>query len=348
MNEGRRRRRSCHCPATSLSGMTPGEALRVLSEIQHGLVARRQARRLRFDDRATGRLVSSGEWAEETHRVLRRVGAPRTRDQEFSLAVLDGPRGSVTAAASAAELWGLPSFNGMRLEIAHPRDHMLRPPPIAIVRRPLILPAHHVTEVRGIAVTTLARTLFDIASRIHEDRLDVLIERGIARSPALLEALRAMLPELAQRGRPGIGVMRRQLAKRPAGYIPVASGLERRLDKLARAAGVPALRRQVDVGGHEWLGRVDFADEIPLLYEVDSILHHTSPGDVARDEARDRAMRAAGFREVVRIPEEDIWYHPDRAVARIQEARRRNLDVKPARNVRVLHPGSKSEGRAGA
>ena len=261
---------------------------------------------------------------------MRRTGAPVTRDQQFSIAVLDGPPGSFLSHESAAEMWGLPSFFGRPLQITQMRDMLLRPKPIARVHRPVLLPPHHVTELRGIPVATVPRTLFDISPLIHEDRLDVIIERVIAKSPGVLEGLRSMLPELARRGRPGIAVMRRQLAKRPVGYVPVASGLERRFERLAKDAGVRQLRRQVDVGGHEWIGRVDFVDELPLLYEVDSVLHHTTPGDVARDDARDRAMKAAGFADVVRIPEEDVWYHPDRVVARICEARRHipNQDVK--------------------
>jgi very-short-patch-repair endonuclease len=319
--------------------MTREQALRILAEIQHGLVARRQAHRLRFRPHALERRVGSGEWADETTRVLRRVGSQRTRDQQFMVGVLDGPPGSILATCSAAEAWGLPSFNGMAVEIAHPRHGSLRPPPVARVHRPVLLLPHHVTEVRGIPIATLPRVLFDIAPLIHEDRLEGLIERVIAKSPGVLEALRTMLPELAQRGRPGIAVMRRQLAKRPPGYVPVASGLERRFEKLAKEACVRQLRRQVDVGGHEWIGRVDFVDDLRLLYEVDSILHHTTPGDVARDAARDRAMKAAGFADVVRVPEEDIWYHPDRAVARIKAARA-NSAVNRAGSRRDLRPSS--------
>ncbi|MEY2569468.1 MAG: hypothetical protein QOE35_3997 [Actinomycetota bacterium] len=308
--------------------MTRDEALRTLAEIQHGLVNRRQAHRLRFD---VAFLTSSGEWAEETHRVIRRTGAPVTRDQQLSAAVLDGPPGSFLSHQSSAELWGLPGFSGRALEITQTRDMLVRPAPIARVHRPVLLLPHHVTELRGIPTATLPRTVFDIAPVIHEGRLDVIIDRVIAKSPGVLEGLRSLLPELAQRGRPGIAVMRRQLAKRPPGYVPVASGLERRFEKLAHEAGARQLRRQVDVGGHEWIGRVDFVDELHLLYEVDSILHHTTPGDIARDAARDRAMEAAGFPDVVRIPEEDIWYHPERAVARVRAARASRLtnrDVK--------------------
>jgi very-short-patch-repair endonuclease len=322
--------------------MTRDEALRMLAEIQHGLVAHRQAHRLGFDYEAMARRVASGEWVDETERVLRRVGGPRTRDQQHMLAVLDGPPRSFLFAASAGELWGVPSLNGQRMEIVHPRHGSLRPPPVAVVHRPTLLLPHHVTEVRGIPVTTLPRTLFDLAPRIHEERLDVIIERVIAKSPGVLDGLRAMLPELARRGRPGIAAMRRQIEKRPQGYVPVASGLERRFDGLAKEAGVTQLRRQVDVGGHEWIGRVDFVDDLRLLYEVDSILHHTTPGDKARDAARDRAMKAAGFADVVRVAEEDIWYRPDQAVAQIREARARRLDTNRGGNKTGKNRGFKA------
>src|SRR5688572_16508515 len=179
--------------------MTREEALQKLAEIQHALVARRQAHRLGFDDEAIARRLASREWDLATHRVIRRSGAPRTRDQELMLGVLDGPPGSILDGPSAAEAWGLPSFNGEPPEIVHRRHGSLRPAPIARVHRPVLLLPQHVTEVRGIPVVTLPRLLFTLAARIHEDRLDVIIDRVIARSPGVLEGLRLMLPELAQR-----------------------------------------------------------------------------------------------------------------------------------------------------
>src|SRR5687767_1086448 len=106
--------------------MTREEALRVLAEIQHGLVARRQAHRLRFSPKELSRRVATGEWVKETVRVLRRAGAQRTRDQQLMMAVLDGPPGSILDGPSAAEAWGLPSFKGEPLEILHPRHGSLR------------------------------------------------------------------------------------------------------------------------------------------------------------------------------------------------------------------------------
>ena len=51
------------------------------------------------------------------------------------------------------------------------------------------------------------------------------------------------------------------------------------------------MRRQVDVGGEEWLGRMDFIHEhLPVVAQVDSELHHSSLIDV---ESEQRAIEIA-------------------------------------------------------
>jgi len=76
------------------------------------------------------------------------------------------------------------------------------------------------------------------------------------------------------------------------------------------------------VGGASWLGRVDYLDDtLRIPFEIDSVAHHTSLGDRRRDAERDASMLAAGFREIVRIPEEEIWYEPWRVVEAVRAAR---------------------------
>ena len=60
--------------------------------------------------------------------------------------------------------------------------------------------------------------------------------------------MHGMLDEVAQRGRPGINVMRQVLAKRGPDYVPPASNLEARFDKVLTDGGLPPMRRQVNVG----------------------------------------------------------------------------------------------------
>ena len=75
------------------------------------------------------------------------------------------------------------------------------------------------------------------------------------------------------------------------------------------------MRRQVELGGREWLGRVDFvAVELPLIVFVDGERWHSSVLDRAADARQQAELEDAGF-IVVRIPEYDVW-HDVAAVAR--------------------------------
>jgi very-short-patch-repair endonuclease len=163
--------------------------------------------------------------------------------------------------------------------------------------------------------------MFDLAAILRPGRTRVLVNTVVTRSPAMLPALHRMLPELAKRGRTGITVMREILAANPIGTAVPASGNEARFEEICGNAGIHGLERQVDVGGHSWLGRVDYLlRRLDLVIEIDSELHHTSPGDRARDEERDAAMLAAGFRRVLRVAAEDLWRRPHLVAAAVRSA----------------------------
>jgi very-short-patch-repair endonuclease len=167
--------------------------------------------------------------------------------------------------------------------------------------------------IEGIPVTTPARTLFDLAGLVPPARAERAVDSALAMSPGLLPVLHRMLPELAQRGRSGITTMRAILADRPAGYIAPASGLEARVVQLLREAGVRT-RRQVDLGGADWIGRVDLLVEgTNIVIEVDSARFHSSRLDHLRDAERDKALAELGY-EVIRITEEEAWYRPDEVI----------------------------------
>ena len=172
-------------------------------------------------------------------------------------------------------------------------------------------------------MTSLARTLFDVAADVRPGRLERLVDTVVSRTPSMLSQLHGMLDELGARGRNGIAAMRTLLGERPAGYVAPASGLEARFARILAEAGEPPLERQVDVGGHEWIGRVDFVDrDHGFVVEIDSTLHHSSKLDLERDRQRDRALLSAGWRAVVRVGEEEVWHSPWRAVEAIRRARR--------------------------
>jgi very-short-patch-repair endonuclease len=287
-----------------------------LAERQHGVVARWQLRLLGFDRHVIQRRLRTGRWQLVGRGVLLMSGAPRSPEQIVMVAVLEGGKEAIASHAAAAWLWRLPGFGPTddviraRYAYAGPNGH-----------RPRLLPAHHRTTVRGIASTSLPRTIFDLAGVLPLGRTARLVDTVVTRSPAMLPALHGLLPELARRGRGGITVMRTLLDERPIGTKVPASGLEARFEQICRNAGISGLERQVDVGGHSWLGRVDYLRrDVGLLIEVDSVLHHTSVTDRANDAARDQAMLASGYRRVERVAEEDIWRRPWMAVEQLLTA----------------------------
>lgn len=297
--------------------------IRRLAEQQHGVVATAQAHACGVDARALVRQGGGAQWERLTPRVIRVVGARRSTRQEVMAAVLDAGRGAVSSHETAAALWRLPGASFERLHVTRGGRRSSRELALATLHRPHALLPHHVTTVDGIPCTSVARTIFDLAGTgTGHLRIENVVNQVTKRSPGTLVTLHQLLAELAQRGRPGITTMRAVLDERPVGIRLPESGLEARFERVLKDAGQRPLERQVDLGGHEWLARVDYLDrELLLLAEVDSELHHTSPEDRARDQARDEALLAAGFRMVVRVSEEAIWHRPWEVVHQIAMAR---------------------------
>lgn len=293
--------------------------IRMLAERQYGLISRVQSRELRTSMRNG---IERADLARLSPRVIRIVGAPWSPRAAVMAAVLDAGTGAVASHRTAAALWGLTGFELARPEVTRPYGVERFRPTLGRLHRTRSLPPHHVTTVDGIPVTTVARTIFDLAAVLHSARTERALDNAVATSPALLSALHRMLPELAERGRTGIRLMRQLLADRPASYVPPASGLEARLVQLLDEAGIPT-RRQVDVGGDGWIGRVDLlVVGTNLVIEADSARFHTSRLDRERDARRDADLRAAGY-DVLRVTEEDVWHRPLEVVRRVREAARR-------------------------
>lgn len=296
--------------------------LRELAEDQHGVVARTQCHRMGFDRDALRPEVDNRRWEALSPRVLRLVGAPRTARMRVMAGVLDAGEGAVASHRTAAALWRLPGFDLGAPEVSRLHGGDNEPIELAELHHPRLLPPAHCTVVEGIPVTTPARTLFDLAGVLPPGRTERALDNALAMSPGLLPVLHRMLPELAQRGRTGIRLMRELLADRPVGYIAPASGLEARVVHLLDEVGIRT-RRQVDVGGDDWIGRVDLlVVGTRLIVEVDSNRFHTSKLDRDRDAQRDAALRNAGY-DLVRVTEEEAWHRPSDVTRKVRLAVRR-------------------------
>lgn len=281
-------------------------ALRSLAEAQHGAVGTGQARAQARSRAAYRSRLRSTSWVRETPLVLRLAGSPRTFSQRCMVAVLDAGEGSAVSHVAAAALWGFPGFSPGEIHVSRARGRNGRKSTLATLHEPRLFPAHHHTVRNGVPVTTVARTVFDLAGCVHPLRAERALDNVVARKMVGLDELRSVAFELLEHGRTGSALMRQLLDDRGAGYLPPASGLEARFFAMVIAAGIDVPEVQVDLGAEVWVGRVDFYfRRARLVVEIDSERHHTSKLDAAADADRDAAMRAAGFR-VLRISETEL------------------------------------------
>jgi predicted transcriptional regulator of viral defense system len=142
-----------------------------LAARQHGVVSRVQLLDAGVTDHAIERRLRSGS----LHRVLRGVyvvgygsTAPLTRAMAAVLAC--GP-GTVLSHRSAGALWELGLGWSGAVEVTAPAEHRCDG---VIAHRSRTLARENVTVRDGIPVTTVARTLIDLA--------DVLADRALARA----------------------------------------------------------------------------------------------------------------------------------------------------------------------
>lgn len=294
--------------------------MRLLAERQHGVVTRSQARALAPSRDALRARIRSPGWVEATPLVLTMAGATPSFYRRCMIAVLDAGPGALVSHVTAAYLWELPGFRSSRVHVSRLRGRSGRDVARAELHELRLLPQHHGTTVHGVPVTTVARTLFDLAGAVHPARAERALDNALARNMVGLKALRATTIELLEHGRTGSALMRRLLTDRGAGYIPPASGLEAAFLVLIAGAGIELPHGQVDLGAEVWVGRVDFVWRAArLIVEIDSDRHHTSKLDRESDAQRDDALRAAGFR-VLRITEHQLRERPAEVVAVVRAA----------------------------
>jgi hypothetical protein len=217
------------------------ERIAELAEGQHGVVARRQLLALGVGEEAIEVRLRVGR-LHRLHRGVYSVGyRVVSREARWMAAVLFAGPGAVLSHRSAAALWGMREPSSRAIEVTTPRKSRSRG---SIQRHFAVLPADEVTERRGIPVTTVPRTLFDLAAVSSAD----VVEHALRESEYLRLHGRLSLPDLLARypGRRGAPTVRECLRRRrdlPAGRA--RSWLEVEFLPLLRRNGLPRPRLNV-------------------------------------------------------------------------------------------------------
>jgi very-short-patch-repair endonuclease len=291
---------------------SPGSLLAGAATRQNGLVTRSQLAGLGFSQTAIARRVANGT-LHRLHQGVYVVGhealAPLARETAALLAC--GP-GAVISHLSAAVIWSLvpEGADGRDVHVTVTKRRVRSRPGLRVHG------ASDLTEVDvrrkgGVALTSPARTLLDLAG----DRSRLL-------EPAFIEAygsrlLRASeLEALIRRagGLRGVPALRGLMEAHASGYT--RSEAERVMRKLARAAGLPEPRVNVQLHGY----LVDFLwSSQRLVVEVDGYGFHSHRRAFETDRKRDGTLVAAGYR-VIRVTWDQLRREPMRVVANVASA----------------------------
>jgi Transcriptional regulator, AbiEi antitoxin/Protein of unknown function (DUF559) len=276
---------------------------------QHGVVSLAQLADAGLSPRAARHRVHTGR-LHRVHPGVFAVGHPVLgADGRRLAAVLACGSGAVLSHRSAAAAWGLRPTSRVLHEVTVPRTAGTGPAGVEAHRARRMSP-DDVTVLRAIPITSVARTLVDLAGVLAAHALERAVhEAGILRlfDVRALEAAIARAPN-----RRGVGTLRAVLAEPDPG--PTHAGLEERFLALCRRAGVPPPRCNVTVPLGNRLLEVDAVwSRERVVVELDGRrVHHTAKAFEA-DRRRDASLVAHGYvvlrltwNRVVRDPAEIV------------------------------------------
>lgn len=293
---------------------------------QHGLITSDQAHGIGLTTDHIAHRVQRGEWVRLTRRVLASTAAPPSRLQGLLSKVLDAGSGSALSHTTCLAHWGVRGFADAPVHVVRHREHLDHRVRGVIVHEVRYLPWDLVRTLEGIPVVMPSLALLQVAGMpaIHRDRLARAIDAAWSDRLVTFATLTAVAERMSRKGRRGLVRFRELVDERGPSYVPPASNLESRFASILERAGRPPMRRQVHTGSEaRWIGRVDFrAGDCPLIAEVQSERFHRGLLAERDDLERLSALADAGY-TVVEIVEEDLFLHPDRVLAKLDDGRAR-------------------------
>ena len=246
------------------------------------------------------------------------VGRPElTREGVWLASVLACGEAAVLSHLSAAILWGI--WEGVRPrwpQVSVPSDNGRRGPRSIEVHRAASLQRNDITERNAIPVTTLARTLIDLAGSLDAKRLKSAIRQSERLHKLDLNRLRASLDAL-----PRSDHRRARLTRILDAYVPGTAGTEGDSEaaflELCAKHGLPLPETQVPIGRY----RADFLwRDLGLVVEIDDRASHDGYIAFHDDRVRDRAMKAAGL-DVLRFTSNEVRRERAKLVRELRTAR---------------------------
>ncbi len=287
--------------------MPPDARIAWTAARQHGAVSAEQLERAGLTRAGIHRRVAAG-WLHRVHRGVYAVGHPGLTDLgRWTAAVLAGGPEAALSHRSAAALWGLrPDVRVVEITVPGRRR---RGPAGVVVHAGALHPLEAVAE--GVRVTTVPRTLLDLAEVLPVREVVAAIDRATARRLFAADAVRATMARAT--GRRGLRTLRAALLVTRPQDVLTRSELERRALRLIRDARLPRPEVNAPLLGHEvdllWRDR-------RLAVELDGRAFHDTPNAFEADRRRDADRLARGWR-VLRLTWRQVVADPAWVASRL-------------------------------
>lgn len=294
---------------------TVDHAIAALADQQHGVVARRQLLAAGIDGSAIDRRLRRGTLVA-LHRGVYAAGHRRLAQDGFWLAaVLAAGQAAVLSHRDAAALHGLGRWGGRRIEVTSPRRVTAVRGVMVYERRRMAVA--DVAIVARIPVTSVARTLVDLADVVVPQRLSHALSEAERRLAVDADELRAIAAALAHRRGPGPARLRTVLAEQErSGTTLTRSELEIAFRALVRRHRLPEPTLNASIEGVE----VDAVWSGPrLAVECDGWEFHRGRRAFQRDRSKSNALQLRGWR-VLRFTHADVVHRPAHVAAAIRAA----------------------------
>jgi predicted transcriptional regulator of viral defense system len=284
-------------------------ALAKLARTQFGLVTTAQMRGLGYSTSAIGRAARAGR-LHRLHRGVYLLGHRSVSPHARCLgAVLACGTGAVLSHSSASWLWGLQGWCPKPAEVSVPwQGHRRRD--IRLHHTPALDETDR-TTVEGISVTSVARTLLDIADRGDLNELERIVDRAKRRGVLDLAAVEQLLERLpastaSQTLLGALDLYREAVFDRAKSELLLLA--------LAKKVGLPP--PVLNCWVEKW--EIDaYWEAERLAVEVDGWASHGSRKAFEEDRLRVEEMKLAGI-DVVRISARRIEQRPDEVGARLK------------------------------
>jgi len=283
-------------------GDTATQVVRKLAERQHGVVARRQLLECGLSSELVkGRLVSG--YLVPIYEGVFAVGHLRiTRWARWMAAVLATGPHAVLSHGSAAEVWAIHRSKGLP-EVTRRSGGTTRS--AVLLHQTRVLEPVEMTIEAGIPVTSLERTLLDIAASRDERQLEHDVVAADRTGRLRWSELQRLLDRTPRR--PGVGRLRRVANRVSPHAVDAKSPIEVDFLALCREAGLPEPSVNVFASGH----LVDFLWSAQrVVVETDSYSYHGDRLAFERDHERTVALVAVGY-EVHRVTRRMLSRDPD-------------------------------------